>query len=102
MLPDADVQRDGALHRLDDVAEGDLLGGTRASLPSLEVFGSSSNPGSSHTQRCRSVNRTPSGSTSGCASASASAMSSESSQVSRIFTAPRGAGWRAPPAANGP
>src|SRR5262249_7656930 len=54
----------------------------RSSLPSVEALGSSWKPGSSQTQRCRSVNRTPSGSTSGCAAASCSAMSSASSHLS--------------------
>src|SRR5207249_8611809 len=54
----------------------------RSSLPSVDALGSSSKPGSSQIQRCRSVNRTPSGSTSGCAAASCSAMSSASSHLS--------------------
>src|SRR5262252_4903019 len=56
----------------------------RSSLPSVEAFGSSSNPGSSTTQRCRSVKRTVSGSMSGCASISCSAMSSASSHRSAM------------------
>src|SRR5262249_14542627 len=55
---------------------------TRSSLPSVDALGSSSNAGSSQIQRCRSVNRTPSGSTSGCFAASCSAMSSASSHLS--------------------
>src|SRR5437867_4782557 len=53
----------------------------RSSLPSVEVLGSSAKSGSSQTHRCRSVKRTPRGSTSGCASAKRSASSSASSQV---------------------
>src|SRR5512143_2845938 len=49
-------------------------------MPSLEFLASSRNPGSATTHRCRSVNRTVSGSTSGCASIRASAMSSASVQ----------------------
>jgi len=59
--------------------------------------------GSSQIQRCRSVKRTPSGSTSGCLAASCSAMSSGSSHVSAIvLTAPRGGAARAPRSASGP
>src|SRR5580765_4655010 len=49
-------------------------------MPSFDVVGSSANPGSATTHRCRSVNRTVKGSTSGWASTSAIAMSSASFQ----------------------
>src|SRR6476660_5470608 len=50
-------------------------------LPIFEFLASSRNPGSATTHWCRSVNRTVSGSTSGCASIRASAMSSASFHV---------------------
>src|SRR5574341_2093374 len=59
-----------------------------SSLASLDAFGSSSKSVSSVTQRCRSVKRTPSGSTPGCASSSCNAMSSLSSHVSPTATLP--------------
>src|SRR3954469_11879024 len=49
---------------------------------SLERLGSSANPGSSRTQRCRSVKRTVSGSTPGCFSTRSRAMSSMSVHLS--------------------
>src|SRR5580765_4121720 len=49
-------------------------------MPSFDVLGSSANPGRATTHRCRSVNRTVNGSTSGWASTSAIAMSSASFQ----------------------
>src|SRR5438309_1077638 len=55
-----------------------------SSLPSFDAFGSSSNSSSSVTQRCRSVNRTLSGSVSGNFSCSAIPRSSASSQLSVI------------------
>src|SRR5690242_18656069 len=49
--------------------------------PSFEFLASSQKPGSATTHRCRSVKRTGSGSTPGCAPIRASPMSSASCQV---------------------
>src|SRR5215475_8256594 len=53
-------------------------------MPSFEAFGSPVKPGNATTHLCRSVNRTLSGSTSGCCSTRAIAMSSASCQVMGI------------------